>query len=128
MQRIRERRPVPNPWRVGDICQIVVKENPELRGSGGCWAIVAEVHQFSCTIQMWNGRHQLRLENLKELVYSSQQQQEVKKLCERLSGIQLEGLEKPVKSFLAELGKLDRPWLTALEETILQAIEKEVSG
>ena len=126
VQRIRERHPLPNPWRVGDVCAIVVKENLELRGYGGCWAIVAEVHQFSCTVQMWDGEHQVRLENLKELAYTSQQQQEVRKLCERLSRIELEGLEKPVKSFLAELGKLDRPWLTALEETILQAIEKEL--
>jgi hypothetical protein len=128
VQRIRERRPVPNPWRVGDVCAIIVKENPELRGYGGCWAIVSEVHQFSCTVQMWDGLHQVRLENLKELLYSPEQQQEVVKLGDRLSKISLTQLEKPVRDFLAGLGKLDRPWLTSLEETLLADVETAIAA
>jgi hypothetical protein len=132
---------VPNPWRVGEVGSIVVKENPDLRGSGGCWAgakrafgIVSEVHQFSCTVQMWDGLHQVRLENLKELLYSPEQRQEVGKLggrvaClwHRLSKIPLEQLEKPVRDFLAGLGKLDRPRLTALEEGMLKFLEEAIA-
>jgi hypothetical protein len=128
VQRLRERRPVPNPWRVGDVCAIIVKENPDLRGSGGCWAIVSEVHDFSCTVQMWDGLHQVRLENLKDLEYMPEQRQEVVKLGDRLSKIPLEGLEKPVRDFLAGLGKLARPWLTALEETLLADVESAMGG
>jgi hypothetical protein len=47
----------------------------------------------------------------------------VRKLGARLSGIPLAGLEKPVRDFLAGLGKLDRPWLTGLEETLLAGVE-----
>jgi hypothetical protein len=72
---------------------------------------------------MWDGLHQVRLENLKELLYSPEQRQEVVKLGDRLSKIPLEGLEKPVRDFLAGLGKLDRPWLTALEEGMLKFLE-----
>ena len=108
VQRIRERHPLPNPYRVGDVCSILVKENPDLRGRGGCWALVTEVHQFSCTVQMWDGLHQVRIENLKDLAYSPEQRQEVFQLGERLSRIQLDGLEKPVRDFLAGLGKLNR--------------------
>ncbi len=84
VQRIRERHPLPNPYRVGDVCSILVLENPDLRGRGGCWALVTEVHQFSCTVRMWDGECQVRIENLKELPYSPAQREEVKKLCERL--------------------------------------------
>ncbi len=126
VQRIRERRPVPNPWHVGDVCTILVKENPELRGYGGCWAIVTEVHQFSCTVQMWDGLHQVRLENLKELSYSSEQQEFMRSLSQRLILLQMDELEGPVRDFLAGLGKLNRPYLTSLESKMLSLVEEQV--
>ncbi|WP_256874980.1 hypothetical protein [Nostoc sp. C052] len=43
---------VPNTYQIGEVCQIVVKDNPELRGKGGCWAIVSAVNDFSCTVRM----------------------------------------------------------------------------
>ncbi len=43
VQRIRERTKIPIPYRVGDVCEILIKDNPELRGLGGCWCIVIEV-------------------------------------------------------------------------------------
>jgi hypothetical protein len=77
---------------------------------------------------MWDGLHQVRLENLKELLYSPEQRQEVVKLGDRLSKIPLEQLEKPVRDFLSGLGKLDRPWLTALEETLLEDVEEAIAA
>ncbi len=47
VQRIMERTKVPNTYQIGEVCQIVVKDNPELRGKGGCWAIVNHVGEFS---------------------------------------------------------------------------------
>ncbi len=123
VDQIRERHPVPNPWHVGDVCQILVKENPDLRGRRGCWALVTEVHDFSCTVQMWDKLVQVKVENLKDLAYSPQQKKEMVGICARLSKIPVDGLSNSVKGFLAGLGKLDRPYLTALEETILGAIE-----
>jgi hypothetical protein len=32
VERIRERNPVPIPYIVGEVCIIIVKDNPELRG------------------------------------------------------------------------------------------------
>ena len=123
VQRIRERHPVPNPWHVGDVCQLLVKENPDLRGRGGCWALVTEVHQFSCTVRMWDKAVQVKLENLKELAYSSQQKKEMMGICSRLSKIPVDGLEESLKGFLTGLGKLDRPYLTAREEGVLSFLE-----
>ncbi len=50
VQRIMEKTKVPNPFRVGEVCQIIPKDNPELRGKGGCWCIVNHVGEFSCTV------------------------------------------------------------------------------
>ncbi|WP_230966675.1 hypothetical protein [Nostoc commune] len=47
VQRIMERTQVPNTYQIGEVCQILAKDNPELRGKGGCWGIVARVNDFS---------------------------------------------------------------------------------
>jgi hypothetical protein len=39
VDQIRERNPVPNPWRKGEVAMIMVKDNPDLRGKGGCWCV-----------------------------------------------------------------------------------------
>ncbi len=124
VQQILQGHRVPNPWRVGEVATIMVKENPDLRGKGGCWAIITEVHQFSCTVRLWDGEYQVKSQNLKELPYSRAQQDEVKSLCDRLSQIRVDDTEKPVRDFLAGLGKLDRPWLTELEERMLRFLEE----
>ena len=69
---------VGNPWRVGDVAQIIIKGNPDLKGKGGCWAIIIEVNDFSCIVELWDAEYQVKPENLKELPYSNEQQQEMK--------------------------------------------------
>ena len=81
VQRIRERTKVPNPYRVGEVCQFIVKDNPELRGKGGCWCIVSEVHEFSCTVTTWEGDYTVRLEHLKSMDYKDSECQGMKDLC-----------------------------------------------
>ena len=43
VQRIMERTKVPNTYQLGEVCQILAKDNPELRGKGGSWCIVSHV-------------------------------------------------------------------------------------
>ncbi|WP_442948571.1 hypothetical protein [Nostoc sp.] len=50
VQRIMERTKIPNTYQIGEVCQILAKDNPELRGKGGCWGIVNHVGEFSCTV------------------------------------------------------------------------------
>ncbi len=123
VSQIRERTPVPNPWRKDEVAMIMVKDNPDLRGKGGCWAIVTTVHDFSCTVQLWDGEYQVRPENLKELNYSKAQEDEVRKLCDRLSKLYDPDMEETAKAILASLGRIDRPWLTEFEEGLLQFLE-----
>ncbi|MHC0068923.1 hypothetical protein ACWATR_39690, partial [Nostoc sp. UIC 10890] len=69
VQRIMERTRVPNTYQLGEICQILAKDNPELRGKGGCWGIVNHVGEFSCTVTMWDGEYTLKIDHLKPLNY-----------------------------------------------------------
>ncbi len=125
VDEIRERRPVPNPWRVGEVAEIVMKKNPDLRGRSGQWCIIEEVLNFSCLVKTWDGTIQVKIENLKDVYYSSKQQQEIKKISDRLEQIPQNKLEDSVKKFLEALGQIDRPFLTTLEDKILTVIETE---
>ena len=122
VQRLREKTPVPNPYRVGEICELIVRGNPDLRGKGGCWCVVEGVHQFSCTVRAWDGSHQVKIENLQSLDLFPQQQQILHQLLSRLSRLQqVESLESSVVLFLSGLGK--KTTLTELEETMLKTLE-----
>ena len=125
VDEIRERRPVPNPCRVGEVAQIIIKGNPDLKGRSGQWCIIEEVLNFSCLVKTWDGIIQVKLENLKDVYYSSQQQQEIRNISDRLAQIPQNKLEDSVKHFLEALGKIDRPFLTTLEDKILTLIETE---
>ena len=126
VDQIRERNPVPNPWRKGEVAIIMVKDNPDLRGKGGCWCVITEVHNFSCTVRLWDGNYQVKPENLKDLPYSNEQEEEVRKLCDRLSSLYSPEMEDTAKAVLASLGRIDRPWLTDIEESLLALLEEKM--
>ncbi len=124
VDQIRQRTPVPNPWREGEVAMIMVKDNPLLRGKGGCWCVITEVHNFSCTVRLWDGNISVKPENLKELPYSNEQQEEIRKLSDRLTKIYGPKMEETAKAILASLGRIDRPYLTEFEERVLRVLEE----
>ncbi|MGB5596271.1 MAG: hypothetical protein WBM62_19865, partial [Crocosphaera sp.] len=126
VDQIRERTPVPNPWRLGEVGMIMVKSNPDLRGKGGCWAVITEVHNFSCTVRLWDGNISVKPENLSELPYSNEQQEMVRKLSDRLSKLYHPEMEETALAILASLGRIVRPWLTDIEESILALLEEKM--
>jgi hypothetical protein len=65
VQRIMERTQVPNTYQIGEVCQILTKDNLELRGKSGCWAIVTAVNNFSCTVRTWDGELTVGVQHLK---------------------------------------------------------------
>ncbi len=125
VDQIRQRTPVPNPWRVNEVAMIMVKDNPDLRGKGGCWCVITAVHNFSCTVRLWDGDYQVKPENLKDLSYSNEQQEAVK-LSERLSKLYHPEMEETALAILASLGRIVRPWLTDIEESILALLEEKM--
>ena len=127
VQRIIERTRVPNTYQLGEICQILAKDNPELRGKGGCWCIVSQVNDFSCNVRVWDGEYTIGLQHLKSFNYLPQECQQVREISDRISQAYSSGLEESVQRFLESLGKLNRAYLTALEEKVLSLLESEIT-
>ncbi|MCC5670903.1 hypothetical protein LC653_45950 [Nostoc sp. CHAB 5784] len=125
VQRIMERTKVPNSYQIGEVCQILVKDNPELRGKGGCWAIVSALNDFSCSVRMWDGEYAVGLQHLKSYDYLPAECQQMQVICDRISRMYSDSLQETVKSLLQSLGKLNRPYLTAVEEKLLSVVELE---
>ena len=116
----------PDPYRVGEVCSLIAQDNPELRGKGGCWCIVSEVHEFGCTITTREGDYTVRLQHLKSLDYSELECQKMWEINSRLRRLQSEqSLEEAGRSILQNLDHLKRPYLTALEEKLLRVLESE---
>ncbi|WP_442939858.1 hypothetical protein [Nostoc sp.] len=126
IERIMERTKAANPYCVGEVCQILVKDNSDLRGKGGCWGIVNQVGEFSCTVAMWDGEYTVRIDHLKPLNYLPTECQQIQLISDRISRVrENENLEKAARAVLKHLGELKRPYLTAVEEKLLGLIEKE---
>ncbi|WP_366828742.1 hypothetical protein [Nostoc sp. NMS2] len=126
VQRIMERTKAPNPYRVGEVCLLIAKDNPDLRGKGGCWGIVNHVGEFSCTVTMWDGEYTVRIDHLKPLNYLESECQQMQQISDRISRLrENENLEEAARAVLKHLGELKRPYLTAVEEKLLSVIERE---
>ncbi|MCG6138138.1 MAG: hypothetical protein MET45_26500 [Nostoc sp. LLA-1] len=125
VQRIMEKTKVPNTYQIGEVCQILAKDNPELRGKSGCWCIVTGVHDYSCTVKIWNGEITVGLKHLKSYDYLPQDCEQMQRICNRISRVYSPVLEESVQRFLESLGKLNRAYLTALEEKLLGVLESE---
>ncbi|WP_223278514.1 hypothetical protein [Nostoc sp. 'Peltigera membranacea cyanobiont' 232] len=126
VQRIIERTQVPNTYQIGEVCQIIVKDNPELRGKGGCWAIISAVNEFSCTVEIWNGEYTIGLQHLKSYNYLPAECEQVREISDRINRVYSSGLEESVQKFLESLGKLNRAYLTDLEAKVLSLLELEI--
>nr|NDJ26317.1 hypothetical protein [Nostoc sp. B(2019)] len=127
VQRIMERTRIPNTYQIGEICQILAKDNPELRGKGGCWGIVSQVNEFSCTVKTWNGEYSVGLQHLKSYDYLPAECEQMREICDRISRVYSSALEESVQKFLEMLGKLNRAYLTVLEEKVLSLLESEIT-
>lgn len=126
VQRIRKRTPVPNPYKVGEVCQIIARDNPDLRGKGGCWCLVSEIHEWSCTVNTWDAEYVVRVEHLKSCHYSLEERQQIEELGVRMSQLYETGtLDEGALWVLKGLEKLHRSYLTPLEEKLLALLEQE---
>ena len=126
VQQIMEKTKVANPFRVGEVCQIIPKDNPDLRGKGGCWGIVSHIGDYSCTVIAWDGEYTVRIDHLKLLEYTDAEEEQMGKICSRITQLlYCDNLEEAARGILKQLGELKRPYLTPLEEKLLQLMEVE---
>ncbi|MDZ8189166.1 MAG: hypothetical protein RMX96_30540 [Nostoc sp. ChiSLP02] len=88
-----ERTQVPNSYQIGEVCQILAKDNPELRGKGGCWCIVTYVGEFSCIVRTWDGEVTVEVQHLKSYNYLPGECEQMQSLCDRISRIYCDSLD-----------------------------------
>jgi hypothetical protein len=115
-----------NPFSIGEICRIVSKGNSQLKGMAKCWCIVDQVHSSSCTVNTWSNEIEVPIENLESLKFNPEQDQSIENIGVRMTRLHEAGsLDDAAVWVLSGLAKLDRPYLTTLEEKLLQVIEEE---
>ena len=118
---------VNNPHYVGEVCLILARDEPKLRGKNKCWGIVSAVQEDSCHLQLWNGTVEfIELDYLQSLNYSPEECTQMQELATRLTRLLDCGtLEKAGCVLLEHFGKIKRPYLTPLEEQLLGLLEQE---
>ncbi|MFN6488306.1 MULTISPECIES: hypothetical protein [unclassified Nostoc] len=84
VQKIMERTKIPNTYQIAEVCQILAKDNPDLRGKGGNWCIVNHVGEFSCTVTMWDGEYTIRIDHMKPLNYLESECQQMQQISDRM--------------------------------------------
>ncbi|MCC5640151.1 hypothetical protein LC593_30840 [Nostoc sp. CHAB 5844] len=126
VDKIRERTKIPNPFREGEICILVPKDNPDLRGKGGCWGVITHVGDYSCTVQTWDGDYTVKIEHLKSLELLDNDCKFMQQLCLRLRQLNaVANRDKAVGWLLQGLGKQAKPYLSALQARLLGVVERE---
>lgn len=124
VDRIRERTKIPVPYKSGEVCTIITKENPELKGKGGHWCIVDNVYEFSCSVLTWNGEYTMKPENLKSLDLLDSDTAAMQQLCTRLRRLNnIDKIDDIERSVLQAMGRRNKP-LTPVQENLLSLIEK----
>jgi hypothetical protein len=85
-------------------------------------------------VRIWNGECTIGLKHLKSFNYLPQECQQIQEISDvegqaaarlRISRVYSGALEESVQKFLESLGKLNRPYLTPLEEKLLSVLEVE---
>ncbi|ABA25056.1 conserved hypothetical protein (plasmid) [Trichormus variabilis ATCC 29413] len=71
-----------DPYRVGEICTLQPKDNPDLRGKSGYWGVVTHVGEYSCTIKCWDGDYTAKVEHLKLLELLEEDCRFMQQLCD----------------------------------------------
>ena len=126
VQRIKDRERSPIALKVGEVCFLIAKGNPQLRGKSGCWCIVSEVYEFSCLVTTWDNEYILRCEHLKSLEYSPDECKQMEDLGVRMTQLHQTGkLDEAALWILNGLAKLKTPYLTLLESKLLALLELE---
>ncbi|MBN3945228.1 MAG: hypothetical protein HWQ38_01540 [Nostoc sp. NMS7] len=81
---------------------------------------------------MWDSEFTVGLKHLKSYEYLPEECEQMQMICDVYDGLRLRisrvyssALEETVKSLLQLLGKVNRPYLTAVEEKLLSVLEFE---
>ena len=121
-QRATKRKP--NPFAVGDIARLRVKDNPHLVGQGGHLAIVQEIRSFNCIVDTALGERLVNSQHLEPAGLKPEIEDETRQLVRRLAKLhERRGEEALVRHLLKFYATEAR--LTANEEEVLEVLERQ---
>ncbi len=128
VQQIKDKKPVPNPHYVGEVCRITPKADPDLKPFSGCWCIVYQINLHSCGIKTWKVDFEtVKSENL-ERTYGVEEETAAQN-CDRLRCLANKvhsDYEATYAAVLEVLGKVKNPSsLTQRQERLLTFLEGE---
>ncbi len=124
VEQIKERVKSPNPFEVGEISRIVAGNTPELKGKAGQWVVIQAIHEFSCSVNIYQGEFVIDIDNLIKKDYVEGDRLFLSHLCDRLHMLYLKGIDDAGIAFIDRIAKFRRSYLTDLEEQMLQFIEQ----
>lgn len=124
--RIQERTKIPNPYKKGEICVLLPKNNPDLRGKGGCWGAITHVGDYSCTIETWDGEYTVKIQHLLSLNLCDDGCKFMQDLLLRLRRLHAApNRDSATDSLLAFFGKEHKTFLTEAQEELLTVLERK---
>jgi len=113
-----------NPFTEGEVCQIVVRGNSQLKGLGGSWCIIEEVNGSHCIVNTWNNQLEISVDNLESRNFNDEEYHAMEEVGVRMTALHQTGkLDAAALWVLNGLAKLDKPKLSPLEEKLLLVIE-----
>ncbi|MEH2298106.1 MAG: hypothetical protein V7K88_03280 [Nostoc sp.] len=74
---------------------------------------------------MWDREYAVGLQHLKPFNYLPAESEQMRLVCDRISRVYSDSVEETVKNLLQSLGKLNRPYMTAVEKKLLNVLESE---
>ncbi|MBO3463373.1 MAG: hypothetical protein KME33_35830 [Aetokthonos hydrillicola CCALA 1050] len=126
VEREIKRTKVPISNSVGEVCLIIPKDNPDLKGKNGCWCIITYIGDCSCTVTTWDNEFVVKPDNIKSFDYLEEECTFMQQLCWRLKKLyQVGNLDSAAYWVLNGLAKLSTPYLTQLQEKMLSFLEQE---
>ncbi|RUT03208.1 hypothetical protein DSM106972_055160 [Dulcicalothrix desertica PCC 7102] len=126
VDKIRERTEVKNPYRKGEICVLLPKNNPDLKGKGGCWGAITHVGDYSCTIETWDGEYTVKIQHLLSLNLYDDGCKFMQDLVLRLRRLHASpNRDSATDSLLAFFGKEHKTYLTDAQEELLTILERK---
>ncbi|MEH1868924.1 MAG: hypothetical protein V7K69_28565 [Nostoc sp.] len=76
-------------------------------------------------MKIWDGEYAVGLQHLKSYNYLPTECEQIQQVSDRINRVYSDSVEETVKILLQSLGKLNRPYLTTVEEKLLNVLEIE---
>ncbi|MDJ0534863.1 MAG: hypothetical protein QNJ70_20680 [Xenococcaceae cyanobacterium MO_207.B15] len=122
----RENENPNNPLKIQDVCRIKARDVSSLKKYNGCWCIVSEVRDWDCVVNTWDSELIVPYENLESWGLDEGQYHQMEDIGVRMTRLYETGnLDESALWVLNGLAKLNRFYLSSLEEKLLQLLEQE---